>query len=235
MTPEAPSDLISPEKSLFEQAIEEMGEKMSVQDHADTGPWREWVPQVFGWTTFAERHVDMWDWAWEIEYELPQRPFIGIWPRGGGKSAGAEALVCALGARREAKYVLYVSATQDQADAHVGEIMQMLDNDYLEEHDPLLTERALNKYGQAVAWRRDRLSTASGLTVEGLGLDVQARGIKFGDRRPDFIILDDLDSEHDTPICIEQVAVWLLNIHCFIPRSNHLFTVESDFDNDETS
>lgn len=200
MNTQAPDDLLESQQSLFEQALEEMGEKVSLNDTADIGPWREWVPKVFGWTSFAQRHVDLWDWAWQIEYELPQRPFIGIWPRGGGKSATAEAIVCALGARRQAKYVLYVCATQDQADAHVGEIMQMLNNEWLEEHDPLLTERALNKYGQAVAWRRDRLSTASGLTVEGLGLDVQARGIKFGDRRPDLIILDDLDSEDDTII-----------------------------------
>lgn len=191
-------ELLNPQQTLFEKAIEEMGDKLSIDDSPETGPWDEFVPKVFGWTSFGDRHRRLWEWAWEIEYSLPQRPFIGIWPRGGGKSATAEALVCALGARRETKYVLYVCATQDQADAHVGEIMQMLNNDYLDEHDPLLTERALNKYGQAVAWRRDRLSTASGLTVEGLGLDVQARGIKFGDRRPDLIILDDLDSEDDS-------------------------------------
>ncbi len=34
--------------------------------------------------------------------------------------------------------------------------------------------------------------------MDGLGLDVAARGLKTGDQRPDLIILDDIDERHDT-------------------------------------
>lgn len=200
----SPNSLLEPDRSLFEKSLEEFADQVDPSQRPETGPWEEWVPRVFGWTNFADRHKDIWDWAWEVRYDEPQRPFIGIWPRGGGKSASAHALVCSLGARRSVKYVLYVSASQDQADRHVGEIADMLNNEYLEEHDPLLTERKLNKYGQAVAWRRDRLATASGLTVDALGLDVSARGIKFEDRRPDLIIIDDIDKGDDTIVTTES-------------------------------
>ena len=47
-------------------------------------------------------------------------------------------------------------------------------------------------------WRRNRLRTASGLTVDSLGLDTGARGMKIEDARPDIIIFDDVDELHDT-------------------------------------
>lgn len=198
------SDLLDRDESLFERSLKEFAENVSPERRADTGPWTEFVPKAFGWSNFAQRHSDLWSWAWEIEYEKPQRPFIGVWPRGGGKSASVHAMIPSLGARGVIRYVLYVSATQEQADKHVGEIANMLDNEYLDEHYPKLTQRKVNKYGQAVAWRRDRLATASGLTVDGLGLDVGARGIKFEDRRPDLIIFDDIDQEDDTVVTTDN-------------------------------
>lgn len=198
------ADLLEREKTLFEKSVEQIAQNLDPTRRADTGAWHDFVPEAFGFTQFAERHRDLWEWAWGIEYDQPQRPFIGVWPRGGGKSASAHAMIPALGARGVVKYVLYVSATQDQADGHVQEVASMLDNEYLEENHPDLTKRKVNKYGQAVAWRRDRLATASGLTVDALGLDVGARGIKFEDRRPDLIIFDDIDEEDDTVVITDN-------------------------------
>jgi len=123
---------------------------------------------------------------------------VGIWPRGGGKSTTAEAACVAVGARDVRGYALYISETQDQADKHVESIGTMLESPEFGRAYPLMADRAVNKYGSSKGWRRNRLTTASGFTVDAIGLDTGARGIKREDQRPDFMIVDDIDGRHDT-------------------------------------
>jgi predicted phage terminase large subunit-like protein len=52
--------------------------------------------------------------------------------------------------------------------------------------------------------RRNRLRTASGLTVDSVGLDVAVRGVKLDEDRPDLIVLDDLDDAPDTPLITDR-------------------------------
>jgi hypothetical protein len=56
----------------------------------------------------------------------------------------------------------------------------------------------MGKYGNAKGWRRNRLRTNSGFTIDALGLDTAARGIKLDEVRPDLMVFDDLDGELDT-------------------------------------
>ena len=126
-------------------------------------------------------------------------PFVGIWPRGGGKSTGVEAAVVMIGHRRVRKYIWYIRETQDQADKSVENIAAMLESAQVAEYDPLLADRAVGKYGKPRAWRRNRLRTASGLTVDAMGLDTARRGAKVEEARPDVMIIDDIDGLHDTP------------------------------------
>jgi hypothetical protein len=176
----------------------------SPDDGPSVGHWRDFCEKVFGWDTFAQRHRDFWNWADQVEYGEPLRPFIGVWPRGGAKSSSVQAMIAYLGAKRAIRYVLYVSGTQDQADKHVQEVSSALSQDYLEENFPDLTQKAVDKYGKTVGWRRDRLATKSGLTIDALGLDTSARGIKFEQQRPDLIVFDDLDEEHDSTITTDN-------------------------------
>lgn len=176
----------------------------SPDEGPEVGSWREFCKKVFGWDTFAPRHRQMWRWAEEVEYGQPLRPFIGVWPRGGGKSSSVQGIIAYLGAKRAIRYVLYVSATQDQADKHVEEVSSTLSQDYLEENFPDLTQKAVDKYGKTVGWRRDRLATRSGLTIDALGLDTAARGIKFEEQRPDLIIFDDLDKQTDSSLTTDK-------------------------------
>lgn len=136
---------------------------------------------------FAPHHVEFWEWVWAIRPGVRPTPFLGVWARGGAKSSSAEMAVVALAAARARKYVLYVSGTQDQADDHVANIGDILESSRIAKAYPDLGERAVNKFGSSKGWRRQRLRTASGFTVDALGLDTSARGIKLEDQRPDLM------------------------------------------------
>lgn len=165
--------------------------------------WEAWlrahIPYLAGPdVTFAPHHAEFWEWLWSIRRGVRPLPFVGIWPRGGGKSSSAEAAVVALAARRVRSYGIYVSGTQDQADKHVETVATVLESDLIAGAYPDLSERDVNQYGQSKGWKRARLRTLSGFTVDALGLDTSARGIKVDDHRPDFIVLDDVDDESDS-------------------------------------
>lgn len=148
---------------------------------------------------FADHHLRFWAWIWAITLGQRPPPFVAIWPRGGAKSTSAELAVAAVGARNSRRYVLYVSETQDQADDHVGNIGTLLESPGIGRDYPRLGGRLVGKFGNAKAWRRNRLRTAAGFTVDALGLDTAARGVKLDNQRPDLIVLDDVDNEADTP------------------------------------
>ncbi len=53
--------------------------------------WRHWLEKHFPDAVasgFAEHHEEYWEWLWPIERDSDPAPFVGIWPRGGGKSTG---------------------------------------------------------------------------------------------------------------------------------------------------
>jgi hypothetical protein len=168
--------------------------------HAD---WRHWLtallPSHFT-RGFAAHHDDLWDWLWNIQLGQTPQPgaFIAIWPRGAGKSTNAEAACACFAARLTRRYGLYVSGTQAQADKHVQTVADMLGAEAVETHYPDAARRKVNKYGHSLGWRRNRLHTHGGFVLDALGLDVTSRGLKSGNQRPDFLIIDDVDSKHDT-------------------------------------
>lgn len=159
--------------------------------------WLKFIFPSFFSASFGQRHTEYWNWVESITEERP-RPFIAIWGRGGAKSTSAEATPIRLNAKGLRRYAWYVSGTQDKADSHVLNISALLENRTLAVHYPGLSQRAVGKYGNPKGWRRSRVSTSSGLTVDALGLDTGSRGVKFEDQRPDLIILDDIDDLHDT-------------------------------------
>lgn len=113
----------------------------------------------------------------------------------------------AVGYRRARRYVLYVSSTQQQADDHVANIAGLLESERLGAADRALAERSLGKYGNSRGWRRNRLRTAAGFTVDALGLDTAARGVKLDEMRPDLIVLDDIDDTSDSQDTIKKKIV----------------------------
>lgn len=163
--------------------------------------WQEWLKTLFPKHfihPFAKRHIEFWKWVEAIKPNKMPRPFIGIWGRGGAKSTNAEGAIIRLGSKKIRKYAWYVSSTQDKADQHVDNIGEMLTNSETNKYYPDLANRAVNKFGFAKGWRRERLRTASGFTIDSLGLDTGARGAKVDEQRPDLIVIDDVDELFDT-------------------------------------
>lgn len=163
--------------------------------------WASWFRAVMPAATkaeFAPHHAAFGEWLWAIQAGRRPPPWVGVWSRGAAKSTFAEGGCVALGARRKRRYAIYVSEIQDAADDHVNSIGAILESSPLARYYPLMSERKISKYGASKGWRRNRLATASGFTVDALGLDTHVRGIKWEETRPDLIILDDIDSEFDT-------------------------------------
>lgn len=163
--------------------------------------WHDWLPEVLPLhfsQSFSDRHLEFWEWVESIEPDEKPAPFVAIWGRGGGKSTNAEAAAVRVGARKTRKYIWYISETQDQADEHVQNIASMLESTAVEKYHPSLSSRKLGKYGNSKGWRRNRLRTMSGLTIDALGMDTARRGFKVEEQRPDMMIFDDIDGERDT-------------------------------------
>jgi predicted phage terminase large subunit-like protein len=156
------------------------------------GGWQTWLESNFpGYVAsgFAERHIAFWQWRDSITAARP-RPFVALWPRGGGKSTTSELFICDSGCRLIRPYAVYVSETQEQADKHVASIATLFER--------VGASRAVNKFGTSKGWRRNRISVSNGFTVDALGLDTAARGIKLDENRPGLMVFDDIDGKHDT-------------------------------------
>lgn len=108
----------------------------------------------------------------------------------------AELAAVYLGIRGIRRFVLYVSATQDQADFHVQAIANYLER--------LGVDRRVGKYGQSKGWRRNQLQASNGFNVAAFGLDIGGRGVRIDSFRPDLIILDDIDSQNDSPRAVKK-------------------------------
>lgn len=175
--------------------------------------YRDWLEKLFpSYVTFpfAQRHVDLWEWVWALRKGVRPRSFVAIWARGGAKSTSAE-LACVMAgtphpdeSEPRRRYVLYVSETQEQADDHVQNIASMLETSRVEEVYPQLAARSVGKFGNSKGWRRNRVRTASGLTIDAIGLDSAGRGAKLDEYRPDLLVFDDIDGELDTIATTEK-------------------------------
>lgn len=164
--------------------------------------WKSYLLKMFPGSytdDFAEHHAEFWDWVWSLRLGASSEPFVGIWSRGGGKSSSAEGATVAVATRGVRRYGLYVRSTQDLADTSVGNIAAMLESPTVERFYPFHAQRLLSKFGSSKGWRRNRIRTAGLFTLDALGLDVAARGVKVDDQRPDFIVFDDIDELHDSP------------------------------------
>lgn len=164
--------------------------------------YESWLTTIFpnhAKESLADHHHAFWRWIDGTKPDVRPEAFVAIWNRGGAKSSSAELGAVNLGARRKRKYALYVCRIQDQADDHVENIGSMLESPTVEKFYPELSDRMVGKFGNSRGWRRNRMRTKSGFTVDALGLDTAKRGAKLEDQRPDIIILDDIDDSEDSP------------------------------------
>lgn len=169
--------------------------------------WPVWLRSCFPaffCNTFAPHHGDFWEHVWSIKPEVRPKPFLAVWPRGGGKSSSSEVATITLAVQGQRKYALYISGTQDQSDKHVESIAGILESEAFAARYPTFASRQLSKYGHSKGWRRNRLRTSAGFMIDAAGLDKGVRGIKAENVRPDVIIFDDLDDLLDSPATVAK-------------------------------
>lgn len=119
-------------------------------------------------------------------------------------SSSVEMAIAALAARDKRSYGVIVCETLEQAEDHVSSVASLLSNPIIEMAYPGLGTPMVDKHGTSRGWRHNRLTTASGFVLDAFGLDSSARGAKFDDKRPDFIVIDDVDGEADSELVTEK-------------------------------
>lgn len=187
---------------------------------------RAWLTTMFpGYVDrpFSAYHEEFWAWVWQIEDGQRVPPFVALWPRGAGKSTSTELACAAVAARQARRYGLYVSETQEQADVHVANVAGLLEGTEFATTYPEASSRRVGKYGNSQGWRRNRLRTGSGFTLDAVGLDTAARGLKMDEDRPDFLIFDDLDGKLDSARTTERKITTIT--HTLIPAGSATPTV----------
>lgn len=153
----------------------------------------------------APHHQEWWEWVYALQPGVRPRPFVGIWPRGGAKTSSVQLGMALAGAHRRRRYCLYVTRTQKQADDKITDFGAIFTNPAFAMRYPDMARRKVLTVttgagrSRSGEWNRVRIRTAAGFTIEGIGLDVAARGIKMEDQRPDVLIFDDIDDEGDNP------------------------------------
>src|SRR5262249_15268805 len=119
--------------------------------------------------------------------------------RGDGRPSTAEMCTTTVGAFGLRPYAIYLSRTQELADRHVETVADLIQSPEMERDFPAFSDRAVNKYGTSRGWRRSRLRTRSGFTLDALGLDSGVRGVKVENVRPGLLVIDDVDDPLDSP------------------------------------
>jgi hypothetical protein len=179
----------------------------SALDEIESDPvlWLSAVLPSYFYAPPAPHHLEFWRWVDGIRRYQRPRPYVAVWSRSGGKTSNAQAAVVKLGARGQRRYAVVISRTQDQANDRVDGIASMLESPEVAAWYPYMSERLVGKYGRSRGWSRTRLRTASGFTVDALGLDSAARGAKVDESRPDLVLADDLDDSLDTPTAVARL------------------------------
>jgi hypothetical protein len=155
---------------------------------------------------FTQYQKDFHNWGDTIIRDERPRPRIECEPRGVGKSTNARGLAVKLLAKKQKFYILYIGATDGQAQKHFNAIRSMMESETLLAEYPHLRPQA-QKHRPNVnkSWSSERLVTAEGQVVEFLSLLGNARGFTTEEgQRPDLIILDDIDDSSDSPYMVQK-------------------------------
>lgn len=149
---------------------------------------------------FADFHYEFWAWWCSIEPGVSPESFVGCWFRGAAKSSLLQlalAITACVGLR---SYAFYVGDTQDAVGDKIRFVGDLLRAPRIAAAFPLVASPYIDPgTGMATDWRAGRIRTASRFTLDGLGMDQAIRGRKVGEDRPDFIVIDDIESSTDTP------------------------------------
>lgn len=123
--------------------------------------------------------------------------------RGGAKSTLAEQAISLRGAFGRFRYGLILAETYGKAAQRLASIKTILAT------NPTL--RRIFGELRGPVWNEAKITLANGTTLEAIGARQSIRGFKEGDQRPDFLLIDDLETDEwvKTPEAIEANRQWL--------------------------
>lgn len=168
----------------------------------DAGWFELWCQLLHpGWVGegFASFHRDLWFWALDIERGVRPRPYVACWSRGHGKTSSLQLVLSAIAARQRRAYGIYIGAAQTAVEDKVAGVGELMLSPLFAHAYPETATFYESAAGTKRDWRRARIRTASGFTLDAFGLDQAIRGARVDEDRPDFIVLDDVETESDTP------------------------------------
>jgi hypothetical protein len=156
-----------------------------------------------GRTTFADPHLDWFrqalEWAEPVtEPRQWRRAYIA--PRASGKSTMWYLLVpCWAAAHGYTRFVAAFSDSATQAETHLSTLKDELDTNHLLREDyPDLCTAARRPSGVTIADNRAMLYTRAGFVFAARGIDSAVLGLKVGARRPDALLLDDVEDDESS-------------------------------------
>lgn len=108
-------------------------------------------------------------------------------------------------ARGELNGMIYVSATQDHAAILMGDVQREL------EFNKQFAEDFGEQYNPA-EWAAEQFTTLKGVPFFAVGARTSPRGLKFSGNRPNYILVDDYDTDQDcrNPKIVKQKYIWLM-------------------------
>lgn len=153
-----------------------------------------YFPDVFT-SEFCDFHRDVFGkiqgYILRNDYEGLKKYMVRAAPRGHGKSQiismGVPLWCICYGYRFN---ILIVSDTGEQAEQFITDIKTQL-----EDNDDLIKDFG-NLVGKKT-WKTNKIVTANGVHCIGKGAGQKLRGIKYNNKRPDLIIIDDLENDEN--------------------------------------
>ena len=156
-----------------------------------------------GQITFAEFHADVVEhakaWMVPIKKPMAQRD-VYVAPRGTGKSTWFFLLLLLWAAAfRHKRFVAAFASTATQAQNHLATFRHELEtNGLLREDFPGLCSPATRTNGASLADRQEMFIARCGFVFTARGIDSTTLGLKVEERRPDLLILDDIEPGEET-------------------------------------
>lgn len=164
------------------------------------------APRVFS-HPFEWFHRRFLDWYWPLlklrasgetaPEDIPLAALLCL-GRGLGKSAILEGVSLAEGAHFGEAFGLYVSSTKDKCGEHLQNVRALIESSEIARYYPGLASPRIGKFGNQRGWKADAIYTQGGFTLIAASLEQGVRGLRDLERRPSFILLDDIDERDDS-------------------------------------
>jgi predicted phage terminase large subunit-like protein len=149
---------------------------------------------------FATFHLEALSWWADIKPGVAPEPLVAAWPRSTGKSTLTAACLALAICLKLRPFMLWLSDIEDQVVDKVTGVGTLLQAKRIKLAFPQAAARWVDPATQMpVDWRKGRIRTANGCTLDAAGMDKALRGRLVLFDRPGLIIGDDYEDVTDTP------------------------------------